>query len=223
MSSQFTPAPAPAADSAYDTTLCVEELRDALAAHGITLPSMRVDLPSFAATYGPSPGLVALGNCNVATARRLTALLRVDDGAPCPPPLDLDLLAVPEAVPGLRRTVRRYLGAPCADVQLCVTELVANVVRHVGEGTPIRVRVVRVAGACLRVEVSDADARARPVLRRAGADDETGRGLALLDAVTLRWGVEHGAEGKTVWCELGQAETRTGGRWNDPVTGPARS
>ncbi len=207
VSSSFTPA-----DSAYDTTLCVEDLRDALAAQGITLPSLRVDLPSFAATYGPSAGLVTLGNCNLATARRLAALLRENGRAPDPPPLDLDLLAVSGAVPGLRRTVRRYLGAPCADVQLCVTELVANVVRHVGEGTPIRVRVARVERARIRVEVSDCDARARPVLRCADADDETGRGLALLEAVTLRWGVEHGAKGKTVWCELGQTEPKADGR-----------
>lgn len=51
-----------------------------------------------------------------------------------PPALELDLLALPKAVPDLRRTVRRHLGVPCADVQLCVTELLANVVRHVGEG-----------------------------------------------------------------------------------------
>ncbi|MEU1706433.1 hypothetical protein ABZ478_13645 [Streptomyces sp. NPDC005706] len=38
----------------------MEELRAALAAHGITLPSLRVDLPSFAATYRPPAGLVAL-------------------------------------------------------------------------------------------------------------------------------------------------------------------
>jgi hypothetical protein len=57
-------------------TLCVEELRDALAAHGITLPSLRVDLPSFAASYRPPAGLISLGNCNTATARRLAEVLR---------------------------------------------------------------------------------------------------------------------------------------------------
>ncbi|MFD4525421.1 hypothetical protein ACFWP7_16145 [Streptomyces sp. NPDC058470] len=54
----------------------VDELRAALAVHGITLPSLRVDLPSFAGTYPPPAGLVALGNCNTATARKLTAVLR---------------------------------------------------------------------------------------------------------------------------------------------------
>ena len=119
--------------------------------------------------------------------------------------LDLDLLAVPKAVPDLRRAVRQHLDAPCADVQLCVTELVGNVIRHLGEGTPVRVRVARRGGGRTRVEVTDPDPRALPVLLHASGDDESGRGLALLDAVALRWGVEQGVAGKTVWCELGEA------------------
>ncbi|MGW8553797.1 hypothetical protein [Streptomyces tubercidicus] len=51
-----------------------EELRSALKDHGITLPSLGVELPSFASVYGVS--LVALGNCNVATARHLAEVLR---------------------------------------------------------------------------------------------------------------------------------------------------
>ncbi|ANP54663.1 hypothetical protein J2Z21_001710 [Streptomyces griseochromogenes] len=62
--------------TAYDVTLCVEDLRTALALHGITLPSLRVDLPGFAGTYAPPAGLVTLGNCNTATARALAAALR---------------------------------------------------------------------------------------------------------------------------------------------------
>ncbi|WP_112466816.1 hypothetical protein [Streptomyces triticisoli] len=54
---------------------CVEELRAALAAHGITLPSLGVDLPTFAARC-PTRLLIALGNCNMLTAQALTAALR---------------------------------------------------------------------------------------------------------------------------------------------------
>ncbi|MPY51128.1 hypothetical protein [Streptomyces acidicola] len=68
--------PEPGNPSGYDATLCVEELRAALAEHGITLPSLRVDLPSFASAYPSEGGLLALGNCNVATARTLVAVLR---------------------------------------------------------------------------------------------------------------------------------------------------
>ncbi|MBZ9638261.1 ATP-binding protein, partial [Streptomyces sp. PSKA30] len=92
--------------------------------------------------------------------------------SPC---LQVDLLALPKAVPELRRTVRDHLGVPCADVQLCVAELVGNVIRHVGEGTPVRVRVSRAEGRT-RVEVTDPDPHALPVLRHATADDESGRG-----------------------------------------------
>ncbi|MGW1872890.1 hypothetical protein [Streptomyces sp. NPDC001975] len=67
--------------TAYDVTLCVEDLRTALAEHGITLPSLRVDLPSFAGTYTPPAGLVTLGNCNTATARALAAALRMTAAA----------------------------------------------------------------------------------------------------------------------------------------------
>ncbi|MEV0410388.1 hypothetical protein AB0I68_06120 [Streptomyces sp. NPDC050448] len=52
------------------------QLRAALAAHGITLPSLDLHLPSYASTYR-TPPLLALGNCNVDTATRLAAALRV--------------------------------------------------------------------------------------------------------------------------------------------------
>jgi anti-sigma regulatory factor (Ser/Thr protein kinase) len=118
--------------------------------------------------------------------------------------LQVDLLALPKAVPELRRSVREYVGAPCADVQLCVTELVGNVIRHLGEGTPVRVRVERDGGRP-RVEVTDPDPCALPLLVQATGDDEAGRGLALLDAVALRWGVEQEVASKTVWCDVGEA------------------
>ncbi|OIK07384.1 ATP-binding protein [Streptomyces monashensis] len=119
--------------------------------------------------------------------------------------MDVELPAVPEALRGLRRTVRRYLSGPCPDAELCVTELVTNVIRHVGEGVLVRVRVVRTDGDRIRVEVTDPAGQALPLSRPAELDDEEGRGLALLEAVALRWGVERGVEAKTVWCELGGA------------------
>jgi signal transduction histidine kinase len=110
--------------------------------------------------------------------------------------LDIDLLALPKAVPELRRSVLQYVGAPCADVQLSVTELVGNVIRHLGEGTSVRLRVTRRDGR-IRVEVTDPAAYVLPVLLHASDAEESGRGLSLLDAVALRWGVEQGVEGKT--------------------------
>ncbi|MGG2466023.1 ATP-binding protein [Streptomyces sp. RGM 3693] len=113
------------------------------------------------------------------------------------------LLAVPKEVPLLRRAVRDHLGASCCEVELCVSELVGNVIRHVGEGAPVTVYVGRTADGRIRVEVTDPDPRALPVLLRAAVDDEGGRGIALLDAVALRWGVRQEEASKTVWCEVG--------------------
>jgi anti-sigma regulatory factor (Ser/Thr protein kinase) len=121
------------------------------------------------------------------------------------PDFELALLAVPKAVPELRHTLSEHPYGPHPDVQLCVSELLSNVIRHLGEGTPVTVRVTGArGGGRIRVAVTDPDPRAWPLLRLAGGDDETGRGLALLDAVSLRWGVEQGPDSKTVWCELGE-------------------
>jgi anti-sigma regulatory factor (Ser/Thr protein kinase) len=111
---------------------------------------------------------------------------------------ELSLLATPKSVPELRHHLRHH----DFDVRLCATELVTNVIDHVGEGTPVTVRVTGTDDGRTRVEVTDPDPRALPVLLRATATDEHGRGLALLDALARRWGVEQGADRKTVWCEL---------------------
>ncbi|WP_329256118.1 ATP-binding protein [Streptomyces sp. NBC_01478] len=116
-------------------------------------------------------------------------------------PLALELLAVPKAVPEARRAVREHLGVPCPEVQLCVSELLTNVIRHLGEGTPVTLRITRTPSR-IRVAVTDPEPYAWLVVRAAGPEDENGRGLLLLDAVAARWGVEQGPEGKTVWCEL---------------------
>ncbi|WP_326589028.1 ATP-binding protein [Streptomyces sp. NBC_01294] len=119
--------------------------------------------------------------------------------------LTIRLLAVPKAVPLARHAVREHLGdaEACPDAELCVSELLANVITHLGEGTAVTLRVTGTGRAArTRVELTDPDPRAWPVLRQAGGTEESGRGLALLDAVALRWGVTQGPDGKTVWCEL---------------------
>ncbi|MFE0138011.1 ATP-binding protein, partial [Streptomyces sp. NPDC059037] len=92
------------------------------------------------------------------------------------PDFELSLLAVPKAVPELRHALSRQANYPHPDVQLCLSELLSNVIRHLGEGTPVTVRVTGARGR-IRVAVTDPDPRAWPLLRPAGGDDETGRGL----------------------------------------------
>ncbi|AZQ36890.1 ATP-binding protein [Streptomyces cyaneochromogenes] len=117
-------------------------------------------------------------------------------------PLVLELLALPKAVPEVRRAVRDHLGAPCPEAQLCVSELLSNVIRHVGEGTPVSVRLAARGHGRTRLEVTDADPYSWLVVRRPAGEQETGRGLLLLDAVAACWGVTQRPGGKTVWCEL---------------------
>ncbi|WP_308114524.1 ATP-binding protein [Streptomyces sp. ISL-12] len=88
------------------------------------------------------------------------------------------------------------------DAQLCVSELVANVIQHVGPGTPTTL-VLAAEGVGLRIEVHDPDLRALPTLTSAGPDSEAGRGMALIGALADRWGVDLTPERKATWCELG--------------------
>ncbi|MFJ8993171.1 ATP-binding protein [Streptomyces sp. NPDC102279] len=121
-------------------------------------------------------------------------------------PWDLPFVAEPKEVPALRRIVRRHLELwglteVSEAAQLCVTELVSNVIAHVGWGTPATL-AVSMNGTYLRIEVHDPDARALPTLVHAEADGESGRGMALVDAVADRWGVLLHTDRKITWCEL---------------------
>jgi anti-sigma regulatory factor (Ser/Thr protein kinase) len=127
----------------------------------------------------------------------------------------LPFSAEPEEVAGLRRLMRLHLELwdlhELADVaQLCVSELVANVIKHVGPGTPSML-AVSMNGIRLRIEVHDPNPRALPVLTDAADDAEGGRGMALIDAITDRWGVDLAAECKSTWCELRTSPTPANG------------
>ncbi|MFJ8928621.1 ATP-binding protein [Streptomyces sp. NPDC102364] len=121
-------------------------------------------------------------------------------------PWDLAFTAEPEEVAGLRHVMRAHLElwglhGVIESAQLCVSELVANVITHVGIGTPTTL-AVSMNGTYLRIEVLDPDTRVLPTLLAADPDSESGRGMALVDSVTDRWGVQLRAERKVTWCEL---------------------
>ncbi|MFF8408248.1 ATP-binding protein [Streptomyces omiyaensis] len=88
-----------------------------------------------------------------------------------------------------------HLGEPSA---LALTELVANVVRHV-PGRRCAVLILREPYG-LRVEVADGVPGALHA-KAPAAEAEGGRGLVLVEGVTDRWGVEERRDGKTVWFE----------------------
>lgn len=104
-------------------------------------------------------------------------------------------------------TARRYVAEQLrtagledtvADAQLAVSELVANAVIHAR--TPVTVRVETVPSGA-RVFVHDESA-ALPSPAALGASAMSGRGLVLVDAVSVRWGVEPEPGGKTVWFDV---------------------
>lgn len=121
-------------------------------------------------------------------------------------PWSLDFDAEPEELSALRRLMRLHLDLwgltdVIEDAQLCVTELVTNVIAHVGTGTPTTL-AVSMNGPHLRIEIHDSDTRVLPTLLQTGVEAEGGRGMALLDAVAVRWGVELHRDRKVTWCEL---------------------
>ncbi|MBD0745337.1 ATP-binding protein [Streptomyces sp. CBMA152] len=87
---------------------------------------------------------------------------------------------------------------------LLLSELMTNAVRHgrAPADREVRARCV-LGGDIFRVEVVDANA-VLPYPRAAGPDDESGRGLALVEALSDAWGANHRpcGIGKTVWFEL---------------------
>lgn len=76
------------------------------------------------------------------------------------------------------------LGVHTDTAELILSELVANAVRH-GEG-PVRTRIFHV-GRYLHMEVHD-DGPGRPVRRSVSAEDESGRGLAVIEGLIGAWG-----------------------------------
>lgn len=120
---------------------------------------------------------------------------------------------LPESAAAARRMVRTaldvwHLPMLVDGASLVVTELVANAVDH-ARGSCIRVTVTRTGETGVRIAVVDKD-RKRPDLRPATPDDERGRGLWLVDAVSEVWGVDPLPWGKRVWAELGPLEAEPG-------------
>jgi anti-sigma regulatory factor (Ser/Thr protein kinase) len=117
---------------------------------------------------------------------------------------EVHLTSRPESASTARRlalSVIRLWGLPqYADtVELLVSELVGNAVRHTGART-FGLRMRRRRG-WVRVEVRD-PSRALPCLLPVREMDISGRGLFLVDRLSERWGVDLQPLGKTTWFEL---------------------
>ena len=86
----------------------------------------------------------------------------------------------------------------CDTARLLVSELVTNAVTYTHK--PCRVEIASEPGA-LTISVLDRD---HGVLHRLRSEpeDPTGRGLDLVERLTLAWGCERGPAGKRVWFSL---------------------
>ncbi|SEF03966.1 Anti-sigma regulatory factor (Ser/Thr protein kinase) [Streptomyces sp. 3213] len=106
------------------------------------------------------------------------------------------------AVPGRARVIvragLRYWGWPglIESADVLVTELVTNALEHGGGDVGLRVYLT---DTHLLIEVRDGSHQL-PVLRKAAPDDENGRGLLLVRAISDAWGVS--SDGMTTWCSL---------------------
>lgn len=120
-----------------------------------------------------------------------------------------DLPPAARSVPAARHVVTELLtawGAPHAldDAALLMTELVANVVDHVGGEVVLTVEVM-LSDGWLRLSVADGSA-VRPVVRELDSANPRGRGLRMVQAIATRWGAEDHRGGKRVWLELAPPE-----------------
>jgi Histidine kinase-like ATPase domain len=165
---------------------------------------------STAAEHAFRPAEDAMGTAGASAATRW------------PLSVHLPLGALPTAVPCARAYIRVMLDewrlpALADSAELIVSELVTNSVkasadrngrpRYSEDGLP----VVHLRLACdqagVLVEVWDS-VPSPPAARRAGPDEENGRGLALIQALSNRWGwtTVPGWPGKVVWAELREGD-----------------
>jgi anti-sigma regulatory factor (Ser/Thr protein kinase) len=160
----------------------------------------------------PTPVPAARIHPNEGIPARARDILRLDGGAHAPA----------EA----RRWTRELLAgwrvdeATANDALLIVSELVTNAVRHAPG--PRTILFCRVRGARLTLSVVDSGRRAAPdrapriAARASTEEDEGGRGLFLVDLLSVAWGSTPTKDGTVVWARL-----RVPGRLAASGSGPA--
>jgi anti-sigma regulatory factor (Ser/Thr protein kinase) len=84
-------------------------------------------------------------------------------------------------------------------VELLVSELTSNVVKHVGGRASVKLQM---HGAVIRIEVCDAQPSRIPIERDADPDAINGRGLLLVSSLATRWGFNRDDSQKCTWVEI---------------------
>ena len=113
--------------------------------------------------------------------------------------LPADVHSAREARGFVERTLASWDVVELADTALLlVSEAVTNAVMHAASASQLTLSLLRER---LRIEVTDwGGGNLR--IREAGEDETSGRGLALIEALSAMWGTARTEEGKVVWFEL---------------------
>ena len=126
----------------------------------------------------------------------------------------ISIPGTPSMVPVARTFVRAFLnGHPLArDAELIASEYATNAIRHTASGDDGVIHLTIAATPhSVRIEVTDhgppAESRPVPAPRHElGAEQESGRGLLIVDGLSARWGHYGVAGGQaTAWAVLGDA------------------
>lgn len=106
-----------------------------------------------------------------------------------------------------KTTEWRTRPAGIANLELVVSELVTNALRHTGPPRGAQILLIHQEDGSVRVEVRDCgreDGKGPSVCGTAASFAESGRGLTLVDAFSHQWGIKqivpgHPALGHVVW------------------------
>jgi anti-sigma regulatory factor (Ser/Thr protein kinase) len=125
--------------------------------------------------------------------------------------------ATAAAVPAARHLVRGYLrevdqAALAPSAELLISELVTNVVLHVGGTVDV---TASLDDGVLTVEVRDSS-RYLPLVRAFSETASTGRGMRLVHSLAAEHGIRHHQDGKTIWARI---TAETAARDDDDLAG----
>jgi anti-sigma regulatory factor (Ser/Thr protein kinase) len=115
--------------------------------------------------------------------------------------------------------------AIACDASLILSELISNALRH---ASPLPGGVVKVSWRlsddCVEIEVCDGGGTTAPVVNKPAANALGGRGLGIVDRLSLRWGADTRPDGggTTVWASLALTGQAQDDRENAKENGQAR-
>lgn len=113
------------------------------------------------------------------------------------------------------------------DATLIATELLSNAIQHASPLKTGHFRLFwRIDEGQLHIEVHDGGSPTAPQIQSANPTDVAGRGLAIVDAIADRWGIESHEAGRCVWAALAVRPSpdrgATHGEIDAPRGGPER-